>query len=133
MGRPKRKRFSELDESEQILLAELAEPEKDIPHAEGVLFGSQVGWSPERESQPPDRCRSCGANRGPIQDGSRLYCAGCNRSGFERLASKLLREHPVPQPGKPGPWEDESKPKRVDVRERLRKATEQAHRGRGSG
>lgn len=130
MGRPKLKRFSELEDAERIQLTELAEPEPDIPHAEGVLFGSQVGWSPERESQDPSRCNICGGPSGLIKERSWLYCAGCKRSGFERLAAKLLRDHPPPAIGVPGPWEDESRPKRTDAIDRMRKAIEQARQGR---
>lgn len=126
MGRPKLKRFSELEEAEQIELAELAEPEPDIPHAAGVMFGSQVGWSPMRENQDAENCKICGGPGGLIDEGSGLYCAGCRRSGNERLAAKLLREYPPPVHGLPGPWEDESKPKRTDAIERMRAAIAQA-------
>ena len=61
-----------------------------IPEPIGVLFGAQLGWSPKRESQSMDSsCKSCG---GRIAKGSRLYCAGCTRTGFEdRVQSGRLR------------------------------------------
>lgn len=62
-----------------------------IPEPLGVLFGAQLGWSPERESQPLNTtCRTCG---GQIPDRSRLYCAACTRTGFEdRCSSARLRD-----------------------------------------
>jgi hypothetical protein len=76
---------------------------EDAPRPLAVLFGSQLGWSPARESQPLDsRCRTCG---GSIAAGSRLYCAGCTRTGFEdRLRQKRARA-PKPRAQAPPPKE----------------------------
>lgn len=70
-----------------------------VPEPNGVLFGAQLGWSPEREAQRLDpACRTCGAT---IRDGSRLYCAGCTRTGFEKRLRVLRSRSPRPRDPKP--------------------------------
>ncbi len=89
-----------LEPGDDVGLADMAEPDLDVPRAMGVLFGAQVGWSPARESQPIGHCTVCGNGRPhtPIQPGSRQYCAGCGRYGLDRQIVELLAEHPAPRP-----------------------------------
>lgn len=78
------------------------------PQPTAVLFGSQLGWSPEREAQPLTRaCKTCG---GRIADGSRCYCAGCTRTGFEAQLAALRKLAPPPR------IKEEQGPAKVEVR-----------------
>jgi hypothetical protein len=72
--------------------ADRPEPEADIPHALGVIFGAQVGWSPAREGQARGHCRECG---NAIPRRSRLVCAGCLASGYDDQVRGLLAITPA--------------------------------------
>lgn len=52
------------------------------PHVE-PLFGSGQ-WQPSAEDQNPHTCNRCGGDDGVIKQGSKLYCAACHRTGFDR-------------------------------------------------
>jgi len=52
---------------------------RKAPEVIGVVFG-QGDWTPETQDQDPATCDRC---RG-IKRGSRLYCAACHSTGFER-------------------------------------------------
>jgi hypothetical protein len=52
---------------------------RKAPAVIGVVFG-QGDWTPETQDQDPATCDRC---RG-IKRGSRLYCAACHSTGFER-------------------------------------------------
>lgn len=52
------------------------------PHVE-PLFGSGE-WRPDAEDQNPHTCDRCGGDDGVIKRGSKLYCAACHRTGFDR-------------------------------------------------
>jgi hypothetical protein len=45
----------------------------------GVVFG-QGDWTPADQDQAPPTCDKCHG----IKRGSRLYCAACHSTGFER-------------------------------------------------
>lgn len=87
--------------------------ERDAPEPLGVLFGSQLGWDPGRESQRQGpTCKTCG---GTIADGSRLYCAACTATGFEARLAAAKRRAPVPRAKQP-PAEKPPKLTRREVR-----------------
>jgi hypothetical protein len=86
--------YLEPGDDESTGLSRVPEPERDVPPALGVIFGCQVGWSPERESRAPGRCPECG---NAIRPGSRLVCAGCLRSGMDDRIRALLAVTP-PKP-----------------------------------
>ena len=52
---------------------------RKAPAVIGVVFG-QGDWTPADQDQDPAVCNKC---RG-IKRGSRLYCAACHSTGFER-------------------------------------------------
>lgn len=52
---------------------------RKAPDVIGVVFG-KGGWTPSDQDQDPATCDRC---RG-IKRGSRLYCAACHSTGFER-------------------------------------------------
>lgn len=54
-----------------------------VPKPLGVVFGSGE-WTPECQDQDPATCTRCGGDNGQIKRGSRLYCAACHRTGFEK-------------------------------------------------
>jgi hypothetical protein len=87
-------RWRDYLEPGDVPIVDRAEPEPDVPHALGVVFGAQVGWSPDREAQEPGRCGECGDS---IRPGSRLVCAGCLASGFDDQVEALLAIAP-PKP-----------------------------------
>lgn len=87
-----------------------------VPEPVGVLFGADPCWSPGREAQRLDRsCRTCGA---AIPPGSRLYCAACTRTGFERKLARLkARSRPLAaSAGKSKGYEQFKKLTRRDIR-----------------
>jgi hypothetical protein len=53
------------------------------PKPLGVIFGSGE-WTPECQDQDMATCNRCGGNNGSVKRGSRLYCAACHRTGFEK-------------------------------------------------
>jgi transposase-like protein len=57
----------------------------DCPRPIGVVFGVKP-WDREAEAieQGDPDCPRCGGEDGSIQPGSRLYCAACGRTGFDR-------------------------------------------------
>lgn len=84
---------------DEVALADRPGPERDVPAALGILFGAQLGWSPDRESQAKGRCAICGNGHPhtPIQPGSRIVCAGCGRYGLDAQIQALLAVTP-PKP-----------------------------------
>lgn len=90
-------------------------PIPDLPPVLGVIFGSQLGWSRDREAPRAlaclidrDRetglpvvvqvCPACGGNTpgSAIHRGSALYCAACCGSGYDHLVPTLLCKYPPP-------------------------------------
>lgn len=82
---------------EPASVADRPEPERDVPPALGVLFGSQVGWSPAREGRARDHCDVCGNGEPhtPIQPGSRIVCMSCFRYGLDDQVRALLAITPA--------------------------------------
>lgn len=60
---------------------------KPTPRPLGVVFGSGE-WTPADQDQDPATCNRCGGDGGSIKSGSRLYCAACHRTGFEKRLEK---------------------------------------------
>lgn len=60
---------------------------KPTPPPLGVVFGSGE-WTPAVEDQDMQTCNRCGGDGGTIKKGSRLYCAACHRTGFEKRLEK---------------------------------------------
>lgn len=58
-----------------------------VPPPLGVVFGSGE-WTPGVEDQDMRTCNRCGGDGGTIKKGSRLYCAACHRTGFEKRLEK---------------------------------------------
>lgn len=58
-----------------------------VPPVLGVVFGSGE-WTPDCQDQDPATCTRCGGNNGIIKKGSRLYCAACHKTGFEKRLEK---------------------------------------------
>jgi len=58
-----------------------------VPPVLGVVFGSGE-WTPECQDQDPATCSRCGGDSGIIRKGSRLYCAACHKTGFEKRLEK---------------------------------------------
>jgi hypothetical protein len=81
-----------LEPGDEPPLPDRPEPERDVPHPIGVIFGCQLGWSPGREGQAPGLCRECGNT---IPHRSRLVCAGCLSSGFDDQVRGLLAITPA--------------------------------------
>jgi hypothetical protein len=52
---------------------------RKAPSVIGVVFG-QGDWTPADQDQAPSTCDKCHG----IKRGSRLYCAACHSTGFER-------------------------------------------------
>lgn len=52
---------------------------RKAPAVIGVVFG-QGDWTPDDQDQAPKTCTRCHG----IKRGSRLYCAACHSTGFER-------------------------------------------------
>lgn len=56
------------------------------------LFGSGE-WTPAVQDQDPRSCDRCGGDDGVIKRGSKLYCAACHRTGFDRrLAEQRVKD-----------------------------------------
>ena len=65
---------------------------KAVPKDITPVFGSGE-WTPDCQDQDRRTCNRCGGDDGSIQKGSKLYCAACHKSGFDRrLIDQLKRE-----------------------------------------
>jgi len=60
-----------------------AKPKPKSPEPLAVIFGSGE-WTPECQDQDMATCNRCGGDNSVIRAGSRLYCAACHRTGFEK-------------------------------------------------
>lgn len=110
-----------LEPGDEVDIADIPEPEPDVPKAMGVLFGAQIGWSPARENQRVGSCQICGFGfaNDPIKPGSRQYCAGCGRYGLDRQIVELLAENPPPSPD-PDPVKPSEPKPTITVPERFK-------------
>jgi hypothetical protein len=115
---------AELQEKLEVAIADLPEPDPDLLllKVNAVVFGPEP-WGPDREKPATllpyacdlatrellyERCcRVCGGDRGPIQTGSRLYCAACNRSGSDHRIAKALALTPSPKPDRKRHWKQQ--------------------------
>lgn len=62
---------------------DLTKSASSVPAPLGVVFGAGE-WTPDCQDQDPATCTRCGGDNGQIKRGSRLYCAACHRTGFEK-------------------------------------------------
>jgi hypothetical protein len=106
-------RWRDYQEPGDVPAVDRPEPEPDVPHALGVIFGAQVGWDPGREGQRPGRRGEC---NDAISPGSRLVCAGCLASGFDDEVRAFLAVTP-PKP-RPRPCVARPRPAREGGRRR---------------